>query len=134
MSVNIFLISSGGNYIMNIVDTFNKTVINEETEYRYEYRITKSNITLYDYGVNSELQSYGIEIERKDIVKGKTVNLERDGVYNISPQRHKVQELVKLLYNNGVSPINAIEILGDYVDEYIVDFDDVLKSRSISIG
>ncbi|AGK98393.1 DUF6514 family protein [Clostridium pasteurianum] len=116
---------------MEIVDTFSKSTLNGDTEYKYEYRITKSNIILYDYGVNSDVQSYGIEIERMDIVNGKTVNLERDGVYNISPQRYKVQELVKLLYNNDVSPINAIEIIGDYVDEYIVDFDDALKSISI---
>ncbi|MFT8313779.1 MAG: DUF6514 family protein [Clostridium sp.] len=115
---------------MNIVDTLSKSVVDGDTEYKYEYRITKSNIILYDYGVN-EVQSYGIEIERMDIVNGKTVNLERDSVYNISPQRYKVQELVKLLYNNDVSPINAIEIIGDYVDEYIVDFDDVIKTISI---
>ncbi|MDF2505314.1 MULTISPECIES: DUF6514 family protein [Clostridium] len=116
---------------MNIVDTFSKSIMNGETEYKYEYRITKSNIMLYDYGVNSEVQSYGIEIERQDIINGKTINLERDSVYNISPQRYKVQELTKLLYDNDVSPINSIEILGEYVDEYISDFDDVLKGISI---
>lgn len=119
---------------MNIVDTFNKSVLNEEIEYKYEYRITKTNINLYNYGITSEVQSYGIEIERKDIINGKIVNLERDGVYNISPQRYKVQELAKILYDNGVSPLNAIEIIGDYSSNYIADFDDVLKSKSISIG
>ncbi|AJA48862.1 hypothetical protein CPAST_c27950 [Clostridium pasteurianum DSM 525 = ATCC 6013] len=116
---------------MNIVDVFTKSITNDEIEHKYEYRITKSNIEIYNYGVNNDVQSYGIEIERKDILNGKTINLERDSVYNISPHRHKVQQLTKLLYDNEVSPINAIEILGDYVDEYIIDFDNVLKEISI---
>lgn len=131
MSVSIFLLTSGGNLLMNIVDILSKSITNDDIEYEYEYRITKSDIFLYNYGVNGNVQSYGIEIERKDIVDGKIINMERDCISNISPQRHKVQQLTKLLYDNGVSPINAVEILGDYVDEYIVDFDDILKESSI---
>ncbi|MBI6873250.1 DUF6514 family protein, partial [Clostridium aciditolerans] len=92
-----------------------------------EEPLLKGNISI-TYGVDTiEVQSYGIEIERQDLVDGKLVNIERDCVKSISPERHKVHNLMKLLYDNNVSPIHLIDVLGDYIDEYIVDFDKEIK-------
>lgn len=116
---------------MNIVDTLSKKVIADGTEYRYEYNITRAKVLLSDYGINKEVQSYGIEVERKDVIDGKVVNIEREVVKNISPQRHKVQALAKLLWDNVVSPVNFIEVIGENIDEYIIDYDEVFKDTSI---
>ena len=51
--------------------------------------MTKGNIYLSGYKNPIELQSYGIEIERQDIIKGSIINIERDYVKNISCQRYK---------------------------------------------
>lgn len=117
---------------MNIVDTLSKKIVSDGVEYRYEYRITKATILLSEYGINREVQSYGIEVERKDLVDEKVINIEREIVKNISPQRHKVQELTKLLADNLVSPVNFIEVIGENIDDYIIDYDEVF--RDISIG
>ena len=37
------------------------------------------------------------------------VRIQRDCAANISPQRYKVKSLLKLLYDNTVSPIHMIE-------------------------
>ncbi len=106
---------------MYIVDTLSKSLKDNGLERRYEYRVIKSSLKCEDYGVD-EIQTYGIEVERKDLQAGKVFNLERDIIKNVSPQIHKVQALAKLLYDNSVSPINFVEILGEYVDQYISDF------------
>lgn len=69
------------------------------------------------------IQTYGIEIERRDLKKGTVVNTVSDSIQYISPQRHKVQELLKMVYKNGLTPIHLVEVLGEYVDTYISDFD-----------
>ncbi|WP_407644975.1 DUF6514 family protein [Clostridium polyendosporum] len=50
---------------------------------------------------------------------------------SISPQRHKVHNLLKMIYDNGVSPRHLIDILGEYVDTYVIDFD-VALARTVN--
>jgi hypothetical protein len=112
------------------MDTLSKSLNDGGVERKYEYRIIKSSF-IRNECIVEEIQSYGIEIERNDIQDGKIFNIERNIIKNISPNRHKVQALTKLLYDNMVSPINFVEVLGDYVDEYIRDFDSASKNISI---
>lgn len=116
---------------MNIVDTLSAKVIADGIEYIYEYNITRTSVLLSDYGLNKEVQSYGIEVERRDVVDGKVINIERECVKNISPQRYKVQALAKMLCDNLVSPVNFIEVIGENIDDYIIDYDEVFKDTSI---
>lgn len=117
---------------MVIVESIMRSVKTDEVERIYHYRMLKSNISL-DYSNQSvEVQAYGIEVERQDIKDGKVINIERNYVRGISPQRHKVHKLLKLLYDNGVSPIHLIDILGEYIDEYIVDFDKELMDIAMN--
>lgn len=110
-----------------IVESMVRSETQEEMKYNYFYRLTKNRISLSVNGEKMEVQSYGIEIERQDILNNSIINIERDGVKSISPHRFKVHSLLKLLYDNCVSPTHLIDILGDYIDEYIVDFDEALK-------
>ncbi len=121
-----------GGLVMVIVESMMRSVKTDEMERSYHYRMLKSNISL-DYSNQSvEVQAYGIEVERQDIKDGKVINIERNYVRGISPQRHKVHKLLKLLYDNSVSPIHLIDILGDYIDEYIVDFDKELMDIAMN--
>lgn len=112
---------------MVIVESLIKNENLGEAKYNYFYRMVRSEISLTCEDDPIEVQSYGIEIERQDVVNGQMVNIERDCVKSISPHRHKVHNLLKLLYDNQVSPVHLIDILGEYIDEYIVDFDEALK-------
>lgn len=108
---------------MVVVECLTKSENNENTMYLYSYRMTKGTIELPFENSSVEVQSYGIEVERQDILNGMVMNIERDSLKSISPQRHKVHELLKMLYDNSVSPIHFIEVAGQFVDEYISDFD-----------
>jgi hypothetical protein len=113
---------------MIIVECLNKNETVEGITYNYFYRLTKGNITLPLDGEKFDVQSYGIEIERQDSCYGKIINIERDSVSSISPQRHKVHNLLKMLHDHVVSPIHLIDVLGEYIDEYIIDFDKEMES------
>ncbi|WP_438335105.1 DUF6514 family protein [Clostridium cochlearium] len=117
---------------MVVVEDLKKVYKEGELEHNYFYRMTKGNIYLSGYKNPIELQSYGIEIERQDIIKGSIINIERDYVKNISCQRYKVHKLLKLLYDNFVSPIHLIDIIGEYIDNYIKDFDNELKEIAMN--
>ena len=108
---------------MEIVETNLKQVNEKEVKFNYIYRLVKSDMSIHIKDQLSLIQTYGIEVERQDMVNGVMVNLERDCVKSISPQRYKVHDLLKLLYNNNVSPVHLIDVLGEYIDKYIEDFD-----------
>ncbi|ERI94334.1 hypothetical protein HMPREF1982_00969 [Clostridiales bacterium oral taxon 876 str. F0540] len=112
---------------MMIVESMIRNEITEDIKKIYFYRLIKNRISLSLGDGRMDVQSYGIEIERQDVVNGSIINIERDSVKSISPHRHKVHNLLKFLYDNCVSPIHLIDVLGDYIDEYIVDFDEALK-------
>lgn len=112
---------------MVVVENLSRKVSENNITYNYYYRMIKSEVTLSEYDL-VQIQSYGIEIERQDEVDGRVVNIERDRVNNISPHRHKVYNLLKTMYNNTVSPMHLIDVLGEYVDNCIDDFDEVLKN------
>lgn len=113
---------------MIIIENMSKKLTENDVKHNYFYRMVKSQMSVSMYGELTHVQAYGIEVERQDIVDDTVVFIERDCVENISPQRHKVKNLLKMLYDNNVSPIHMIDILGEYIDEYIVDFDEMLKN------
>ena len=94
-------------------------VFQGEKQINYSYRLIESD---FHRG-----QAYGIEVERQDVIDGNLVNVERDSVKLISPNREKVEFLLDLLKKNNVSPIHLIDIIGEYVDEYVGDFDNIDK-------
>ena len=113
---------------MVVIENLIKKVVSEDVNHNYFYRLVKSHISVLINGDPTMVQAYGIEVERQDIVDDTVIFIERDRVENISPQRYKVKNLIKMLYDNTVSPIHMIDILGEYIDEYISDFDEPLKN------
>ena len=109
---------------MEIIESLISSISREGTEMKYMYRLTKSNY--------KGDQAYGIEVERQDLKRGQAINIERDNINLISNNKYKVNELLKLLYKNQVSPIHLVEILGEYVDGYIYDFNDIQNEISIN--
>jgi hypothetical protein len=108
---------------MMVVESLSRSEIAGEITYNYFYRLVKGQVSLPSVGKGIIVQSYGIEIERQDVLSGEVTNIERDCLESISPQRHKVHNLLRLLYDKEVSPIHLIDVLGEYIDEYIIDFD-----------
>lgn len=108
---------------MVVVQNINKLVSEDNIEYSYSYRVIKSDISIKLKSGSISVQAYGIEVERQDLKNNELINIERESVQYISPHRHKVQQLLKLLCDHTVSPIHLIDVLGEHIDEYVIDFE-----------
>lgn len=112
---------------MLVVESLKKSVIYEEIKYDYWYRLIRSGITLDTGNGTMDIQSYGIEVERQNTTNDGMINIERESIMSISPQRSKVHSLLKIVADNSVSPIHLVDVLGEYVDEYVIDYDNILR-------
>jgi hypothetical protein len=113
---------------MEVIESLSKIEALEGMKCKYFYRLIKSSfpITLHEEKVN--VDCYGIQVERHDIINNCIAKIESESIERISPYRHKVHNLLKLINDNTVSPIHLIDVLGEYVDEYILDFNDSIEN------
>lgn len=112
---------------MTIVELLVKSEEVIGVKYKYFYRLVKRELLIDSvYEGKVVIQSYGIEVERHDIVNDNMVNIERNSIENISPSRFKVHNLLKFLFDNTVSPVHLVDIIGEKVDEYVSDYNDKL--------
>lgn len=99
---------------MKINKTLSKIININEKEVKYIYRMTENNIR--------NKQAFGIEIERQDFNDGEVINLERDYVSLVADEEKKANDLLVLLFNNLVSPIHLVDIVGEYSDLCAAEF------------
>ena len=99
---------------MKINKTLSTIVNINEKEVKYIYRMTEKNI------INR--QAFGIEIERQDFNDGQVVNLERDYVSLVASEEKRANDILLLLFNNLVSPIHLVDIVGEYSDLCAAEF------------
>ena len=107
---------------MDIVEEYRS--IDTENKFEYRYRLTKS---LY-----KGIVGYGIEVEGKNSNDSDNVFCEKDSVNLISVNRYNVKALLTKLYENKVSPIHLIDIIGEYVDEHVYEFDKYVSSEAVN--
>ena len=96
---------------MKIVQNLNIVRNYDNLRHDYQYRIIETKY--------NEVNTYGIEIERKDFNNDVLINIERNSIEKISYYLEKVRELLSILYKNEVSPIHLVDIIGEKVDEYV---------------
>lgn len=99
---------------MKINKTLSTIVNINEKEVKYIYRMTEKNI--------KNRQAFGIEIERQDFNDGQVVNLERDYVSLVASEEKRANDILLLLFNNLVSPIHLVDIVGEYSDLCAAEF------------
>ena len=99
---------------MKINKTLSKIININEKEVKYIYRMTENNIR--------NKQAFGIEIERQDFNDGEVINLERDYVSLVADEEKKANDLLVLLFNNLVSPVHLVDIVGEYSDLCAAEF------------
>ena len=99
---------------MRIKKSLSKIVNFDDKESRYIYRIVENSIR--------NRQAFGIEIERQDFEEGEVINLERDIVDIVASNQRKAEDILMLLFNNLVSPIHLVDIVGEYADWCVNDF------------
>lgn len=89
---------------MKIVKNLYKEINLEDKCYKFCYRLIESCF--------KGTTVYGIEVERKDFKDSDLINIERDSVDKISPNKDKVEVLVEKLHKYEVSPIHLIDVIG----------------------
>ena len=99
---------------MNIVEEYKSINKQKNIEFRYYYRLINREF----HGITA----YGIEVERKDYIGSKNVKLERDKIDIISPEKEDVEKMLIKIWNNQLSPIHLVDVLGTYVDDNICKF------------
>lgn len=99
---------------MKINKTLSKIVNINEKEVKYIYRMTEKSIR--------NRQAFGIEVERQDFNNGEIINLERDSVSLVASEERKANDILILLFNNLVSPIHLVDIVGEYSDLCSAEF------------
>lgn len=96
---------------MLVVESLKRNFYDENSQKEYFYRLTVKNYENKNF--------YGIEIERHDFEKNNLVNIEREYMDYVETDRTKALELLKMVWENQVSPIHLIDILGSYSDNTI---------------
>ena len=93
---------------MKIKTTLSTKINVDEREIKYIYRLIEKSI--------KNKQVFGIEIERQDFKFGEVINLERDYISIVSNEEKKANDILFKLFNNLVSPIHLIDVVGEYSD------------------
>lgn len=92
----------------------------------YKYYLIEDSKTIHCNDSNVDLKSYGIKVVKEAFAEGTLNTIEEDFVEDISPNVDKVLNLIDFLKNHGVSPVHLLDIIGETVDEWVEDFDDVI--------
>ena len=92
-------------------------------KYKYNYILTKNDLSVSVEDGCVEVPAYGIIVEKENYIDGELKGIDKDSIEYISPYRHKVQEMLKLLYENVVSPVHLVDVLGEKVDKCVADFE-----------
>ena len=92
-------------------------------KYKYNYILTKNDLSVSVEDGCVEVPAYGIIVEKENYINGELIGIDKDSIENISPYRHKVQEMLKLLYENVVSPVHLVDVLGEKVDKCVSDIE-----------
>ncbi|EYE88858.1 hypothetical protein Q428_05630 [Fervidicella metallireducens AeB] len=96
-------------------------------EFIYRYFLLQSlkEININDKSV--EIPSFGIGVVSEELNDGKIINIREDSIEHVSTYREKVLNLIEFIKANEVSPIHLIYIAGEYVDEWVNDYDEQAK-------
>ena len=90
---------------MKIKKTLSKLVSFDDRESKYIYRIIENTVK-----------------NRQDLNCGEVINLERDTINIVASNEKKAEDILVLLFNNLVSPIHLIDVVGEYSDLCVNDF------------
>ncbi|CDF57695.1 DUF6514 family protein [Thermobrachium celere] len=100
-----------------------RTILDDNKSYVYKYYLVKNCKKINVGDDEFDIKCFGIEVLREEIVDDKVISIEKNWVDYVSTDRTKVLELIIYLQKNEVSPVHLVEIIGEYVDEWVSDFD-----------
>ena len=102
------------NRLFNSIKELNLSINLEGIEMKYSYLMESRKY-------NNETV-YGIVVKKESIKNKVVVSTIEDRVDIISKKKEVVQKLLDLLYRNQVSPIHLIDVIGETVDNCVLEF------------
>lgn len=101
-----------------------RTSLDSQKECLYRYYLIRSNKNMERKDNIVSVPCYGIGIKSEVILNGKLLSTYDDAIDTVSSAEDKVLRLINMFKDNNVSPVHLIDIAGEYVDEWVDDFDE----------
>lgn len=100
-----------------------KVEADEQVAYVFRYYLLEDSKKILINESHINVPCYGIEITSERIVQGRLEEVFCDSLDAVSSIKDKVVNLIEFLRDNEVSPYHLIDIVGEYADEWVGDFD-----------
>lgn len=95
----------------------------EQTRYVFRYYLLEDTKKIFINESHINVPCYGIEIVSEKIVNGRLKDIFCDSLAVVSSIKDKVINLIEFLKDNEVSPYHIVDIVGEYADEWVGDFE-----------
>lgn len=99
-----------------------KVETEEQAVYVFRYYLLEDTKKISVNESNINVPCYGIEIISEKIVDGRLKDIFSDSLPVVSSIKSKVVNLIEFLKDNEVSPHHLVDIVGEYADEWVEDF------------
>lgn len=100
-----------------------KVEAEEQVGYVFRYYLLEDTKKISVNELQINVPCYGIEITSERIVNGRLDDIFCDSIAVVSSIKDKVLNLIEFLKDNEVSPHHLIDIVGEYADEWVGDFE-----------
>lgn len=106
----------------------------EHVVYVFKYYILEDTKEILINESHINVPCYGIEISSERVVDGRTEDIYCDNISVVSSVKDKVINLIEFLKEKEVSPYHIIDIVGEYADEWVRDFENDARFLMDSIS
>jgi len=111
-----------------IVETLKCNEVCGEDVVEYTYKLIQRELSMDVQGGRRVIEAYGIEVESRIKGNNESGQVFKDEVKYITPCKNKGREFLNMLKDNSVSPIHLIDIIEEYIEEYYMDFNNVVEA------
>lgn len=97
--------------------------IDDGKECIYKYFVIETSKEIFINGKNVNIPCYGICIESEVYEEGMLSSTFENTIEYATPFLSKILKLIDYLKQNEVSPVHLIDVAGEFIDEWVNDFD-----------
>lgn len=111
-----------------------KVEADEKVVYVFRYNLLEDIKKIIVDELSINVPCYGIEIISEKIENGRLTDIYSDSLMAVSSIKEKVVNLIEFLKDNEVSPYHLVDIVGEYADEWVDDFEKDARGLMESIS
>lgn len=111
-----------------------KVEADDQVGFLFRYYLLEDSKKIFINESHVNVPCYGIEITSERFVNGRLKEIFSDSICVVSSIKDKVINLIEFLKENQVSPLHLMDIVGEYADEWVGDFEKDAKCLMESIS